>query len=69
MNLNSENLPQRPAWTEIDLGKLRRNLQLIRHDLPRHVQLLAVVKDGKRTEQRLQVRDGALVTFNLQLMQ
>ncbi|HEY1204820.1 MAG: serine/threonine-protein kinase [Bryobacteraceae bacterium] len=28
---------------------------------------LAVVKDGRRTEQRLQVRDGALVTFNLQL--
>jgi alanine racemase len=35
MNLSSENFPQRPAWTEIDLGKLRRNLQLIRRDLPR----------------------------------
>ena len=45
MNLLSENFPQRPAWTEIDLGKLRRNLQLIRADLPRDVKLLAVVKD------------------------
>jgi alanine racemase len=45
MNLNSENFPLRPAWTEIDLGKLRRNLQLIRGDLPRTVQLMAVVKD------------------------
>ena len=35
MNLNSENFPLRPAWTEIDLGKLRRNLRLIRGDLPR----------------------------------
>ncbi|HVU27654.1 MAG TPA: alanine racemase [Verrucomicrobiae bacterium] len=45
MNLNSENFPLRPAWTEIDLGKLRRNLQLIRGDLPKHVRLMAVVKD------------------------
>jgi len=45
MNLSSENFPLRPAWTEIDLGKLRRNLQLIRRDLPREVKLLAVVKD------------------------
>jgi alanine racemase len=45
MNLSSENFPQRPAWTEIDLGKLRRNLQLIRGDLPKNVQLMAVVKD------------------------
>ena len=45
MNLHSENFPLRPAWTEIDLGKLRRNLQLIRRDLPGAVKLLAVVKD------------------------
>lgn len=45
MNLHSENFPLRPAWTEIDLGKLRRNLQLIRADLPAAVKLLAVVKD------------------------
>ena len=45
MNLSSENFPQRPAWTEIDLGKLRRNLKLIRGDLPKNVQLMAVVKD------------------------
>ena len=37
--------------------------------LPIGSYMLAVVKDGKRTEQRLQIRDGALVTFNLQLMQ
>jgi len=45
MNLSSENFPARPAWTEIDLGELRRNLQLIRGDLPKNVRLLAVVKD------------------------
>jgi len=45
MNLNYENFPQRPAWTEIDLGRLRRNLHLIRSDLPRAVKFLAVVKD------------------------
>ena len=45
MNLNAENLPWLPAWTKIDRGRLRRNLQLIRRDLPRHVKLLAVVKD------------------------
>jgi len=45
MNIQIENFPQRPAWTEIDLGRLRRNLRLIRQDLPAHVRLLAVVKD------------------------
>jgi alanine racemase len=45
MKLDSENFPQRPAWTEIDLARLRRNLQLIRGDLPQHVRLMAVVKD------------------------
>ncbi len=40
-----ENFPQRPAWTEIDLGRMRHNLQLIRRDLPRAVKWLAVVKD------------------------
>ncbi len=45
MNSNFDNFPLRPAWTEIDLGKLRRNLQLIRGDLPRNVRLMAVVKD------------------------
>ena len=45
MNLNADNFPLRPAWTEIDLGKLRRNLQLIRRDLSSRVKFLAVVKD------------------------
>ena len=64
MNLNSENFPQRPAWTEIDLGKLRRNLQLIRGDLPKQVQLMAVVKDeayghGALDIARVAVEEGA----------
>jgi alanine racemase len=64
MNLNSENFPPRPAWTEIDLGKLRRNLQLIRRDLPRAVQLMAVVKDeayghGALDVARVAVEEGA----------
>jgi alanine racemase len=64
MNLNSENFPVRPAWTEIDLGKLRRNLQLIRGDLPKHVRLMAVVKDeayghGALDVARVAVEEGA----------
>src|SRR5450755_2456874 len=64
MNLNSENFPLRPAWTEIDLGKLRRNLQLIRRDLPRSVQLMAVVKDeayghGALDVARVAIEEGA----------
>jgi len=45
MSCESGTFPGRPAWTEIDLGRLRRNLQLIRSELPPTVQLLAVVKD------------------------
>ncbi|HZF00668.1 MAG TPA: alanine racemase [Methylomirabilota bacterium] len=64
MNLNPENFPVRPAWTEIDLGKLRRNLQLIRGDLPKHVRLMAVVKDeayghGALDVARVAVEEGA----------
>jgi len=64
MNLLSENFPQRPAWTEIDLGKLRRNLQLIRGDLPRAVKFLAVVKDeayghGALDIARIAIEEGA----------
>ena len=59
-----ENFPQRPAWTEIDLGLLRRNLQLIRGDLPRGVKLLAVVKDeayghGALDVARIALEEGA----------
>jgi hypothetical protein len=39
MNFNSTPFPHRPAWTEIDLGRLRRNIQLIRRDLPAKVNL------------------------------
>jgi alanine racemase len=64
MKLDSENFPLRPAWTEIDLGKLRRNLQLIRADLPPHVRLMAVVKDeayghGALDVARVAVEEGA----------
>src|SRR5271155_3022121 len=64
MNLSSENFPPRPAWTEIDLGKLRRNLQLIRGDLPKSVRLMAVVKDeayghGALDIARIAIEEGA----------
>src|ERR1022692_975495 len=64
MDFDSTNFPLRPAWTEIDLGKLRRNLQLIRRDLPRQVQLLAVVKDeayghGALDVARIALEEGA----------
>jgi alanine racemase len=64
MDFVSTTFPLRPAWTEIDLGKLRRNLQLIRRDLPRNVQLLAVVKDeayghGALDVARIALEEGA----------
>jgi alanine racemase len=45
MEYDSKVFPLRPAWVEIDLDRLRRNLQLIQRDKPSGVQLLAVVKD------------------------
>jgi len=45
MDFGATTFPLRPAWVEIDLGRLRRNLQLIRRDLPRPVRLMAVLKD------------------------
>ncbi len=64
MDFDSKDFPLRPAWTEIDLGRLRRNLQLIRRDLPRQVQLLAVTKDeayghGALDVARIAVEEGA----------
>ncbi|HZL42720.1 MAG TPA: alanine racemase, partial [Verrucomicrobiae bacterium] len=45
MDFDSKDCPLRPAWVEIDLGRLRRNLQLITRELPKGVRLLAVIKD------------------------
>jgi alanine racemase len=64
MDFDSTTFPLRPAWTEIDLGKLRRNLQLIRRDLPKSVRLLAVVKDeayghGALDVARIALEEGA----------
>ncbi len=64
MDFDSTVFPLRPAWTEIDLGKLRRNLHLIRRDLPQHVQLMAVVKDeayghGALDVVRIAIEEGA----------
>ena len=64
MSFELTNFPSRPAWTEIDLGQLRRNLQLIRRDLPRAVKLLAVVKDeayghGALNAARIALEEGA----------
>jgi alanine racemase len=64
MDFDATSFPLRPAWTEIDLGKLRRNLQLIRRDLPRRVQLMAVVKDeayghGALDVVRIGIEEGA----------
>jgi len=64
MKVSSESFPLRPAWTEIDLGRLRRNVQLIRRDLPASVRLLAVVKDeayghGALDIARIAMEEGA----------
>jgi len=64
MDFNSPNFPLRPAWTEIDLGRLRRNLQLIRRDLPAKVKLMAIAKDeayghGALDVARIALEEGA----------
>jgi alanine racemase len=64
MSFDLKNFPPRPAWIEIDLGKLRRNLQLIRGDLPQPVRLMAVVKDeayghGALDVARIAIEEGA----------
>jgi alanine racemase len=64
MNLSGDTIPQRAAWTEIDLGKLRRNLQIIRRDLLPGVRLLIVVKDeayghGALDVARIAIEEGA----------
>jgi alanine racemase len=60
MDLQSSLFPLRPAWAEIDLGRLRRNLQLVRRDLPPSVDLLAVVKDDAYGHGALDVARVAL---------
>ncbi|HTY89093.1 MAG TPA: alanine racemase [Candidatus Acidoferrum sp.] len=64
MDFDSTTFPLRPAWTEIDLGRLRRNVQLIRRDLPKTTRLLAVVKDeayghGALDVARIALEEGA----------
>jgi alanine racemase len=64
MQPSYENFPQRPAWTEVDLGRLRGNLRRIRQDLPAAVRLLAVVKDeayghGALDVARIALEEGA----------
>jgi len=60
MTFDSQVFPQRPAWIEIDLARLRSNLQLIRADLPKLVQLLAVVKDDAYGHGAIDVAQVAL---------
>ncbi len=60
VTVNAQDFPLRPAWTEIDLGRLRRNVQLIRRDLPRQVKWLAVVKDEAYGHGALEVARVAL---------
>jgi alanine racemase len=64
MHFESPIFPLRPAWAEIDLGRLRRNLQLVRRELPAPVELLAVVKDdayghGALDVARIALEEGA----------
>ena len=64
MEINRRNLPLRTAWVEIDLGRLRRNLQVIRRDLPARVKLMSVVKDeayghGALEVARIALQEGA----------
>jgi len=39
------NQASRPAWVEIDLAQLRRNLEIIFNDKPDHLEIMSVVKN------------------------
>jgi alanine racemase len=52
--------PQRPAWVEIDLGRLQQNFQIIHREKPPGVQVLSVVKDDAYGHGALQVARAAL---------
>lgn len=45
LSLRQPNTPLRPVWVEIDLGQLRRNLEIIRADMPPHLKWCSVIKD------------------------
>src|SRR5579859_3472478 len=55
-----EDYPRRPAWIEIDHGRMRRNAQIVRRHLPRHVKFLAMVKDDAYGHGALDVARVAL---------
>lgn len=52
--------PPRSAWVEINLSHLRGNFAVIRHDKPRDLQILSVVKDDGYGHGGLQVASAAL---------
>ncbi|HEY5910795.1 MAG TPA: alanine racemase [Verrucomicrobiae bacterium] len=54
--------PPRPAWVEIDLGRLRRNFELISREKPFGLQILSVVKDEGYGHGALAVANSALAT-------
>jgi alanine racemase len=52
--------PQRAAWIEIDLARLRRNYELINRDKPKPLKILSVVKDEAYGHGALPVARAAL---------
>jgi alanine racemase len=64
MNGTTKNPPARPAWVEVDVARLRRNVRLIRGELAAPTKLLAVVKDeayghGAIAAARIALEEGA----------
>lgn len=45
LSLRQSNTPLRAAWVEINLAQLRRNLEIIRADMPPNLKWCSVVKD------------------------
>ncbi|MDZ7290646.1 MAG: alanine racemase [candidate division KSB1 bacterium] len=45
ISMRQPNLPLRPTWVEINLTQLRRNLEIIRADMPPNLKWCSVVKD------------------------
>ncbi len=65
MVANPAAFPPRPAWVEIDLGRLRRNFRLIHRDKPPGVGVLSVVKDeayghGALAVSKIALAEGAV---------
>ena len=56
----NQTLTHRPAWVEIDLGRLRRNFEIINQEKPAKLKIASVVKDDAYGHGAVQIARIAL---------